>query len=273
MAKVYNTCLNPLVVDLVAGQLMTTSDAIEGGSPQILDLQNDTIIPADELPVPPSCDTGACSASGCPNGREIGYLSMITDVSVSGFGTNMLHVTMNEALYTNNEDGTTPAYTIDFGDGGAVVAITEGVPVLRGVGSLGTSYHKGTITETTGGATFQFWYHVKNNLVFAMQLRRITTPTIDMSCDLYPDYTIQVDDAVQNTNGTLAISASYIAIFNEIVNTETYGAGVYDINESGTLTTDLETPYVNDNIKATFTVSAPIGDVNNTGILRTQCIE
>lgn len=270
MATQYNTCLNPLVVDLVSGQLMTTSDAIAGGSPQILDLQNDTIMPASELPVPASCGAGACNDSSCPYGLEITRLAMITEVTMTGTGTNKVNVTLVSAVYSGTDGGTT-AYTLNLGYPGAPnVPLTIGILSVITIGAVPNGKFKGVVTQAASGATMNVWITVQSGILTACQASRKITPDVDVSCEIYPDYTASLTDIVSVTNPSLAISESTITILGEIVNNETYGAGTYGYTESGTYSGDLDT--VQTIIESSYT-SASLGAMLARGILQTQCIE
>lgn len=268
------SCDNPQVIDLVAGQLMNQSEAVDNGSPQILDLQTLAITPSDEVTPVATCAEGACGGSSCPFGREIAMLSMLTDVTIGvasiGGPNDNVTALINEAVFTNNEDASPATYTINWGSG-PTVPITVGVLVSKDVSILADNVYKGTITETVSGATFEFWYRVGTGAVSARQLTRVTIPTVNISCDAYPEYTIALADAVSVTNAALKINESALEVFTDTVSEETYPVAAYSFSESGIHTTDLEITPVVDTLKAYYD-AAVVGAIYNTGIFRTQCI-
>ena len=93
------------------------------------------------------------------------------------------------------------------------------------VSSLADGVYYGFVYEAYSTAYSSFWYEVSSGLVVDYQKNRTVEIAVALTCDLYPDYTNDVDDTAEITSGYI-INKSDISIYGIEVNAETYGGAV-----------------------------------------------
>lgn len=176
---------------------------------------------------PPNC---TCSDPLCPNGREITYLNMIEDVLCTGMGLTDLTVTLNAVNYIG---AGVQNYIISWGDGSPTESIVISTPLTHDVSALANNTYKGFISFE--GASFNFWYTTRFGVITTLQTQRTTTLNVDLSCGVYPNYTITVNEHCEVLGSF--ISTAEIKIFENTVYSDVINAILYDIE--GVLVTDF----------------------------------
>jgi hypothetical protein len=214
-------------------------------------------------------DIESCVSSDCPNGREISYLSVIEEINCRVDGVNF-YVDLTSATFIDLESQIAPtaAYSVQWGDGSPLEAFGFVTELSHDVSSLADGVYYGFVYEAYSTAYSMFWYEVASGVVVDYQKNRTVEIAVALTCDLYPDYTNDVDDTAEITSGYI-INKSDISIYGIEVNAETYGGAVILYNETGQLLSSLQN--VGSQVISRYQLSTGVF-INNFSILRTRCI-
>ena len=214
-------------------------------------------------------DIESCVSSDCPNGREISYLSVIEEINCRVDGVNF-YVDLTSATFIDLESQIAPsaAYSVQWGDGSPLEAFGFVTELSHDVSSLADGVYYGFVYEAYSTAYSSFWYEVASGLVVDYQKNRTVEIAVALTCDLYPDYTNDVDDTAEITSGYI-INKSDISIYGIEVNAETYAGAVILYNETGQLLSSLQN--VGSQVISRYQLSTGVF-INNFSILRTRCI-
>lgn len=271
------TCSNVQILDIEKGIIIPASRAYHEQTPQYINTGNSTFHLKDDLVPVPGCAEGNCLESDCPEGRELAYLSLISHVKITAPSAGQLSVELTAAMFDDNLNAIpeVPVYKIDLGDGVGYHNIVVGGTYTLDVSGFANGDYSGNIIEENSGAQFDFFYSVAGGVVENFMRERIATLAINLSCDLYPNYSIELTDymAIQNPgSSSYKATEAEVKIFDNIVDAETFiGGGVASYNTGGTLETDLVNIPAPQNLVNSAQLNT-IGQIQNIGKLITQCI-
>jgi len=212
-------------------------------------------------------DSGVFCEPGFQNGREVSYMSLINEITLTGVTTPILSLTLVAAQFIDLENVVpqTPIYSINWGDATTDFITVAGL-VLHDVSLLANNTYIGKVIELNSNSECEFWYIVNGGVITKMMLMRKTNITVTLTCGLYPDYPILLTDEC-SVNGAL-FEESFMKLFNNTIQNSVY-TNQTSYNNSASTTTDFSAAQYEilvDNVVNEY----DSGSIHNKGILRTR---
>lgn len=153
---------------------------------------------------PPDCSGGGCQDPYCPSGKEIYYMNIINEINLRIEDT-FLYVELTNATYYNIEaDPPAPmTYTLDPMNGNPTQTIQIGIELSINALEITNGIYKGVIKSDDGNSFMEFIYEVIDGEFYLPQLRIVNALSIDVNCQLYPNYPIVFSSYLYGNGATI----------------------------------------------------------------------